>query len=99
MYNIVHPGRIIKEQYQKPLKLTTIELAQSLGVTRQAIASVINERAGISPIMAMRLSYAFDTTPDFWMNMQKNYELKLVTSKFDAEKEVKKLYVSTLDSL
>lgn len=97
MYNIVHPGRIIREQYQKPLKLTTIELAHSLGVTRQAIASVINGRAGVSPVMAMRLSYAFGTTPEFWMNMQKNYELKQVVSKFNAEKEVKKLYVSTLE--
>tara|TARA_R100000027_G_C2244456_1_gene92887 strand:+ start:1255 stop:1533 length:279 start_codon:yes stop_codon:yes gene_type:complete len=91
MKSVLHPGRILREDYLKPLKLTTIELAKSLGVTRQTIASVLNERAGVSPIMALRLAHAFDTTPLFWLDMQIRYDLNVASLKFDPQKEVKKL--------
>jgi len=50
-------------------------MADSLGVSRKTLSKIINERGAIIPDMALRLSRAFDTTPDFWLNLQKNYDL------------------------
>ena len=70
-----HPGEIIKEMYMKPLKLTVTSLAASLGVSRKTLSTIINERAGVTPDMALRLSRAFSTSPELWLNMQQGYDL------------------------
>lgn len=70
-----HPGNIIKEDYLIPLSITIKELADNLGISRKTISKIINERASITPDMALRLSRAFDTTPDLWLNLQKNFDL------------------------
>ncbi len=70
-----HPGIIIKEDYLKPLSLTITELSATIGVSRKTLSKIINERGSVTPDMALRLSRAFDTTPIFWLNLQKNYEL------------------------
>lgn len=70
-----HPGKIIKEDYLVPLSITVTELASILGVSRKTLSKIINERGAITPDMALRLSRAFDTSPDLWMNLQKNYDL------------------------
>ena len=51
------------------------EAAAALGVTRKTLSAVLNERAGISPPMAHRLAKALDTTPEFWVNLQAQYDL------------------------
>ena len=94
MFAPVHPGRIIKDDYLEPLELTTVALAEALGVTRQAISAIINERAGVSPEMAIRLSRAFDTTADLWLVMQKNYDLAEAKKTFVPEKKIKQLYTA-----
>jgi len=71
----VHPGKIIKEDYLKPLSITIKDMAERLGISRKTLSKIINERASVTPDMALRLSRAFDTTPDFWLNLQKNYDL------------------------
>jgi len=55
--------------------LTVAEAAKGLGVTRKTLSSILNGRAGISPQMAVRLSIAFDTTAESWMNQQMQYDL------------------------
>ena len=70
-----HPGVIIREDYLKPLSLTITELSSVLGVSRKTLSKIINERGSTTPDMALRLSQAFDTTPIFWLNLQKNYDL------------------------
>ena len=70
-----HPGNIIKEDYLLPLSITIKDMADTLGVSRKTLSKIINERGAITPDMALRLSRAFDTTPDFWLNLQKNYDL------------------------
>jgi antitoxin HigA-1 len=70
-----HPGRIIKEDYLLPLCLTIKDIAEKLGVSRKTLSKIINERGAVTPDMALRLARAFDTTPDFWLNLQKNYDL------------------------
>jgi len=72
-----HPGKIIKEDYLEPLSLTISELASNLGVSRKTLSKIINERGAVTPDMALRLSRAFDTTPDFWLTLQKNFDLFL----------------------
>lgn len=70
-----HPGKIIKEDYLLPLSISIKEMAESLGVSRKTLSKIINERGAITPDMALRLARAFDTTPDLWLNLQKNYDL------------------------
>ena len=70
-----HPGNIIKEDYLVPLSVTIKDMAELLGVSRKTLSKIINERGSITPDMALRLSRAFDTTPGFWLNLQKNYDL------------------------
>jgi len=70
-----HPGGILKRQYLEPLSLTVSELAATLGVTRKTISKIVNERGAITPDMALRLSKAFKTTPELWLNLQRNHDL------------------------
>ncbi|MEP1096085.1 MAG: HigA family addiction module antitoxin [Cyclobacteriaceae bacterium] len=95
MLKPVHPGRIIREDYMEPLELTMGDLATALGVTRQTMVKIVNGKSGISPEMALRLSEAFDTTPDLWLGMQKNYDLSIAREKFSSKTKVKKLFVNT----
>ncbi len=75
IYNPCHPGKILKEEYLEPLGLSITEAALKLGVTRKTLSAIINERSGISPVMALRLARAFNTTPDLWVGMQAQYDL------------------------
>lgn len=70
-----HPGRILKNMYIKPLGITITMLADTLNVSRKALSMIINERKTVTTEMALRLSQAFDTTPDLWLNLQKNHDL------------------------
>ena len=75
MNNPPHPGGIVKRQCLEPMGLTVTRAAQGLGVTRQALSELVNERAGISVEMAIRLSKAFGSTPETWLGMQMAYDL------------------------
>jgi len=70
-----HPGGILRRQYMEPLSLTVSELAANLGVSRKTLSKILNERGDITPDMALRLSQAFKTTPELWLNLQRNYDL------------------------
>jgi addiction module HigA family antidote len=70
-----HPGGILKRQYIEPLSLTISELANTLGVSRKTLSKIVNENGSITPDMALRLSKAFKTTPELWLNLQQNFDL------------------------
>jgi addiction module HigA family antidote len=70
-----HPGGILKRQYLEPLSLTVSLVARSLGVSRKTLSKIVNERGSITPDMAARLSKAFNTTPELWLNLQQNHDL------------------------
>jgi addiction module HigA family antidote len=78
MKNPPHPGRLVRDLCLVPLGLTVTEAARILGVTRQALNNVVNEKAGISPEMAVRLTKAFGSTADTWLGMQVAYDLAQV---------------------
>jgi addiction module HigA family antidote len=71
----VHPGEILKEMYLDPLGITITALAANLRVARKTVSQLINGHMGISAEMALRLAKAFNTTPELWLNMQRNYDL------------------------
>ena len=75
MHNPSHPGEILREDYIKPLGLTVSEVAQGLGIARKTLSAIVNERAGISSAMAYRLARSFGSSPEFWMNLQTQYDL------------------------
>ena len=75
MKNPVHPGAIVREDCLKPLNLSITEGAKRLGVGRQALSNLVNEKSSISIEMAYRLSKAFGSTPETWLGMQLAYDL------------------------
>jgi antitoxin HigA-1 len=78
MKNPSHPGAIVRYDCIEPLGLTVTEAAKILGVTRQALNNLVNGKAGVSAEMAVRLSKAFGSEPEFWLRLQMNYDLAQV---------------------
>lgn len=75
MKNPPHPGELVREECLAPLGLTVTAGAAALGVSRKVLSDIVNGRAGISALMAIRLSKAFGGTPETWLNMQSAYDL------------------------
>lgn len=90
MHNPPHPGEILKSLCLEPLGLSVTQAAQALGVSRKTLSSILNGHAGISPEMAVRLSIAFDTTAESWLNQQTQFDL------WRAEQSRKQLRVTRL---
>ena len=65
----------MRRQCLEPLGLTITEAAEGLGVTRQALSDLVNERAGVSVEMAIRLSKGFGSSPETWLGLQMAYDL------------------------
>jgi addiction module HigA family antidote len=87
----VHPGEILKEEFMAPLHLTMNRLALDLRVPVTRVAEILHERRGITPGTALRLARYFNTTAQFWMNLQTRYDLAIVREKESAgiEREVR----------
>ena len=92
MHNPPHPGEVLRELCLEPLELSVTRAADALGVSRKTLSAILNGRAGISPEMALRLSKAFGTTPESWLNQQMHYDL------WATEKQVGKLDVERLSA-
>lgn len=92
MKNPVHPGSFIKYEIIGPLELTVTAAAQALGVTRAALSALLNERASLSPEMALRVEKAFGVSMDTLMRMQNSYDIAQ-TRKREREIRVKRFVV------
>lgn len=92
MHNPPHPGEVLRALCLEPLGLTVTAAARALGVSRKTLSSILNGRAGISPEMAIRLSLAFDTSAESWLNQQLQYDL------WRAERKRTKLRVARLSA-
>lgn len=75
MKNPAHPGGFVKSEIIEPLGLSVTSAAQVLGVTRAALSAVLNERAHLSPEMALRVEKAFGVSMDTLMRMQNSYDI------------------------
>ncbi len=92
MHNPPHPGEVIKELCLEPLGISVTAAAEGLGVSRKTLSAILNGRAGISPEMAVRLSIAFDTSSESWLNQQTQYDL------WKAEQHRDSLHVNRLSA-
>lgn len=70
-----HPGIILREEFATPLNLTQAQLSNDLHVGIKTLSELYNEKRGITSLMALKLSQYFGTTPQFWLNLQNNYDL------------------------
>ena len=70
MHNPPHPGEVLKALCIEPLNLTVAETAEALGVSHKALSAIVNGRASLNPEMAIRLSKAFGTSAESWLNQQ-----------------------------
>ena len=83
MHNPPHPGGIVRRQCLEPLALSVTAAASHLGVSRQSLSELVNERAGVSVDMAIRLTKAFGSTPETWLGLQMAYDLWQVRRRID----------------
>ena len=81
----VHPGEILREEYLVPLGLSAGALAKKLGVPRTRIERLATEQSSVTTDTALRLAKFFRTTPEFWMNMQASYDIKLTLADLAGE--------------
>ncbi len=81
MHTPPHPGRIVRQECLEPLGLTVTEAARKLGVSRVSLSELVNERRGISPEMAIRLSKAFGSSPEVWAGLQMEFDLAAALKK------------------
>ena len=92
MHNPPHPGEVLRKLCLTPLGLTVTDAARALDVSRKTLSAILNGRAGVSPEMAVRLSLAFGTTAESWLNQQVQFDL------WHAERSRKKLRVARLSA-
>ena len=77
----VHPGEILSEEYLVPLKMSAGALAKKLNVPRTRIERLVARQTPVTTDTALRLAKYFRTSPEFWMNMQAGYDLKVEAAK------------------
>lgn len=82
-----HPGEILLEEFLKPSGITQVQLAAHLETSIQRVNEIVCGKRGITPEMAWLLAQAFETTPEFWMNLQTGYDL----ARCKKQKKIKKI--------
>jgi antitoxin HigA-1 len=89
----VHPGEILREEFLAPLAINPHQLSLALRVSAPAVYEIVHEERAISPDMALRLARCFDTTAEFWLNLQTRYDLEMARdkSKGRVKREVRRI--------
>ncbi len=83
----IHPGEILREEFLEPLGITPTALARALHVSTPTINEIVRERRGVTADIAIRLGRYFDTSPQFWMNLQSEYALIIAIAEAGQEIE------------
>src|SRR5437588_4170694 len=83
----IHPGEILLEEFLKPLGMSMNKLAEALHVPANRISQIVDGRRSITGETALRLGRYFGTSAEFWLGMQKDYDLGLARDEFEAEVE------------
>lgn len=93
----VHPGEILREEFMEPSGLNPNKLSIALRVSAPSVYEIAREERAISPDMALRLARYFDTTPEFWLNLQTRFALETARDKEAAkvEREIEPLKAVT----
>lgn len=79
----IHPGEILREEFMDPMGLSTYALAKAVHVPPNRILAITKEQRAISADTALRLAKALNTTPEFWLNLQQTYDLKIAAAETD----------------
>ena len=93
MHNPPHPGEVLRELCIEPLNLSITEIAEALGVSHEALSAVLSGKGSISPEMAIRLSKAFGTSAESWLNQQMQYDL-WQAEKIVGDVKIKRLFAA-----
>jgi len=75
-FSPLHPGEVLLEEFLKPLGVSQNKLASNLHVAPKKINEIVHGKRSITADTALRLSIALETTPDFWLGLQKDYDLE-----------------------
>jgi addiction module HigA family antidote len=82
----VHPGEILREEFLLPLQISANRLATSLGVPANRVSAIINGERAITADTAILFGKAFNTSPEFWINLQARYDLDLARAQVSSER-------------
>ncbi len=85
----IHPGEILREEFLVPRSMSANALAQAIRVPANRIGQIVGEKRAVTADTALRLSRYFGTSPDFWLNMQKEYELRVAEESRPLRAELK----------
>lgn len=80
-----HPGEILREDILPAIGLPKTEIARRLGISRQTLYDLIEERQPVTPAMALRLGKLFGNTAEFWLNLQRDHDLRTLESRMARE--------------
>lgn len=85
---IIHPGEILLEEFLNPMEISQNRLAKAIGISPSRINEIIQGKRSITADTALRLHRFFGTSPEFWINLQTQYDLKVAyRNKWDSIKE------------
>ena len=83
----IHPGEILLEEFLRPLGMSMNRLAYELHVPANRITQIVEGRRSVTGETALRLARYFGTSPEFWLGIQKDYDLQVARDEFEAEVE------------
>ena len=83
----IHPGEILLEEFLRPLGMSMNRLAYELHVPANRITQIVDGRRSVTGETALRLARYFGTSPEFWLGIQKDYDLQVARDEFEAEVE------------
>ena len=90
----IHPGEILEEEFLQPMKITAYRLSKEIGVQQTRISQIVKGERSITADTSIRLALFFGTTEQFWMNLQREYDLRKVkTEKASELSKIRKLEV------
>lgn len=85
----LHPGEVLREEFLRPMQLSALKLARICGVPRTRVERIANEQTGITADTALRLGRALGTSPQLWLNLQNEFDLR--TAQTAAGQELDKI--------
>jgi antitoxin HigA-1 len=91
----MHPGEVLREEFLAPLDMSPGALAKACGVPRTRIERIASEATGITADTALRLSKAFGTTAEFWLNLQSAYDIRTAKNRISDELAQIKPFIET----
>lgn len=80
-----HPGEVLREDVIPALALPKAEIARRLGISRQTLYDILDEKQPVTPAMALRLGKFFGNGPEFWLNLQRDHDLRTLEPKMREE--------------